>query len=94
MPKYTANAYLSHKGEVVKPGVAIELTEEQAKRLGDKVVGSNEEVTAPVTDPEYTEAQFRDLTADEQKKVVEDLGGDLNEHTNEDKRWAYVSENQ
>jgi hypothetical protein len=37
MPKYTANAYLSHKGKLVQPNQEVELTEEQAKRLGDKV---------------------------------------------------------
>lgn len=94
MPKFTANSYLSHKGELVKPGVVIELTEEQAERLGDKVANSPEEVTAPVNDAQYTEAQFRELTADEQKGIVEGLEGDLNELTNEDKRWAYVSEKQ
>lgn len=94
MPTYTANAYLSHNGELVQPGVSIELTKEQAERLGDKVVNSGEEVTADTSGVQYTESQFRDLPADEQKKVVESHDGDLNEHTNEDKRWAFVSENQ
>lgn len=37
MPKFTANSYLSHKGALVKPGAELELTEEQGKRLADKV---------------------------------------------------------
>lgn len=37
MPKYTANTYLVHNGAVVQTGGEVELTEEQAKRLGDKV---------------------------------------------------------
>ncbi|MFD1066686.1 DUF7210 family protein [Oceanobacillus locisalsi] len=37
MPKYTANAYLSHQGKIVKPGTEVELTAKQADFLGDKV---------------------------------------------------------
>ncbi|CEI81302.1 hypothetical protein BN997_01120 [Oceanobacillus oncorhynchi] len=37
MPKYTAQAYLSHKGKIVKPGEELELTAKQADFLGDKV---------------------------------------------------------
>lgn len=37
MPKYTANAYLVHNGVIVQTGGEVELTEEQAERLGDKV---------------------------------------------------------
>ena len=94
MPTYKANAYLSHKNQIVQPGQLLELTEEQAKNLGDKVVDSNEEVTDDTGDVTYSETQFRDLPAEEQKEVVESLGGDLNELTNEDKRWGYVSDNQ
>lgn len=38
MPKYIANAYLVHKGKVVQTGNEVELTKEQADRLGDKVM--------------------------------------------------------
>ena len=37
MPKYTANAYLAHKGKIVKPGEELELTAKQADFLKDKV---------------------------------------------------------
>jgi len=37
MPKYQTNAYLLHEGKVVPKNREIDLTEEQAKRLGDKV---------------------------------------------------------
>lgn len=37
MPKYTANAYLAHKGNIVKPGEELELSAKQAEILKDKV---------------------------------------------------------
>ena len=37
MPTYTAKEYLLHKGSVVRPNETLELTTEQAERLGDKV---------------------------------------------------------
>jgi hypothetical protein len=37
MPKYIANAYLVHNGAIVQTGHEVELTEEQAERLGEKV---------------------------------------------------------
>lgn len=37
MPKYIAKSYLVHKGKVVQTGSEVELTKEQAERLGDKV---------------------------------------------------------
>lgn len=62
MPKYTANAYLVHKGEVVQTGKSIELTEEQAKRLGDKVSPSTETTLEEKTVPELKElAKERDI---------------------------------
>ncbi|MCR1833061.1 hypothetical protein NSA56_01450 [Oceanobacillus caeni] len=42
MPKYIANAYLVHKGKIIQTGNEVELTKEQAKRLGDKVTPVNE----------------------------------------------------
>lgn len=37
MAKYTSSSYLLHGGEVVLPGTEVELTDEQAKRLGSKL---------------------------------------------------------
>lgn len=37
MPKYIANGYLIHKGKVIQTGNEVDLTDEQAARLGDKV---------------------------------------------------------
>lgn len=37
MPKYIANGYLVHKGVIVATGKELELTDAQAKKLGDKV---------------------------------------------------------
>lgn len=37
MPNYIANGYLVHEGKVVQTGNEVELTDEQAHRLGDKV---------------------------------------------------------
>jgi hypothetical protein len=89
MPTYLSNAYLSQGGKVFKPGERIELSEEQAERLGDKV-----EVSDDPTEGKHDEKSFRKLGAEEQKAVVEQLNGDLEEHSNEDKRWEYVSQNQ
>lgn len=91
MPLYIANAYLSHKGEIVKPGEELELTEGQAKFLKEKVTAVEVEETA---DEGHTEESLKSMNADEQKEIVESLGGDLNELTNADKRIAYILENQ
>ena len=40
------------------------------------------------------EDEFRKLSAQEQKDKVEELGGDLNELTNEDKRTEFYLNNQ
>lgn len=95
MPKFIANAYLVQNGKVIQTGNEIELTEEQAKRLGDKV----EAVEPPKTDNDggsdkHTEASLKKLSADEQKEIVEELGGNLAELTNEEKRIAFILENQ
>lgn len=37
MPRYQANSYLAQNERVVKIGEELDLTVEQAKRLGDKV---------------------------------------------------------
>lgn len=86
MPKYTSNAYLAKDGKVYGPGKEIELTKEQAEKLGDKVKGADE--------GEFSESDFRNLSAQEQKDLVESKGGDLEELTNEDKRAEYFMSNQ
>lgn len=92
MPKFTSKAVLTKGGAVYGHGKTIDLTEEQAKRLGDKV-GPYE---APTTEDfikgdDYDEVSFRKLSADDQKKVVAERGGNLEEITNADARWAFVS---
>ncbi len=47
MPKFIANAYLLHKGKVVQTGQELELTKEQAERLGDKVKPAKEKKEEP-----------------------------------------------
>lgn len=51
MPKYKANAYLVHQGVIVQTDQEVELTEEQAEALGDKVsqseAGKLEELKVP-----------------------------------------------
>lgn len=42
MPKYIAKSYLVHNGSIVQTGQEVELTEEQAERLEDKVSPSQE----------------------------------------------------
>lgn len=37
MPRYIANSYLLHQGKVIQTGGEVELTKEQAERLGNKV---------------------------------------------------------
>ena len=85
MPKYESNAYIAQGGKVFKPGEEIALTEEQAKRLGAKVTKKDEELS---------ESEFRALSASEQKDLVESLGGDLEELTNQDKRAEFFLSNQ
>ncbi|MBP3950335.1 hypothetical protein [Bacillus suaedae] len=98
MPKFIAKSYLTHKGNIVQPGNEIELTEAQAKRLGEKVEPVGAEGTQQPSNAEKKgldkEAEFKKLTADEQKQIISDLGGDLNELSNEDKRVAFYLENQ
>jgi hypothetical protein len=91
MPKYIANAYLVHQGIIVQTGNEVELTQKQAKRLGDKVepVEGNES-----EDNKHTEALLKKLSADEQKEIVKDFGGNLEEITNEEKRINFILENQ
>ncbi|MFD2924173.1 hypothetical protein [Halobacillus naozhouensis] len=96
MPVYVAQAYLTKDGKVFEPGKEIELTEEQGKKLKDKVeLRETEEVKAPDENPEkYTENSLRKLSADEQKEIVTELDGNLEELTNEDKRVEFILENQ
>lgn len=98
MPKYTANAYLVKSGKIVKPGEEIELTKEQAARLGDKLKdapGIDEEVEEETEgEQQYTESSLRKLSADEQKAIVEQFGGDLEEITNQEARIEFILEKQ
>ncbi|HLR58912.1 MAG TPA: Rho termination factor N-terminal domain-containing protein [Pseudogracilibacillus sp.] len=67
MTKYIAQAYLSHKGNIVKPGEEIELTKEQSERLGDKVnLVSIEKQTG--------EKELSEHTVDELKGIAEKRG--------------------
>ena len=42
MARYIANAYLTHRGELIKTGDKLDLTDKQAERLGDKVTKLSE----------------------------------------------------
>ncbi|MED4399778.1 hypothetical protein [Metabacillus fastidiosus] len=57
-----------------------------------KIIGEVEVDEDPVG--EYTEASLKKLSADEQKALVETLNGNLEELTNEEKRIAFILENQ
>lgn len=94
MPNYTANAYLIKDGKIVKPDEEIELTKEQAARLGDKLQDAPGIDEEPEGEQKYTESSLRKLSADEQKVIVEQLGGDLEEITNQDERIDYILNNQ
>lgn len=45
MPEYIAKAYLLHNGTLLKPEETLELSNDQAKRLGDKVAISGHQDT-------------------------------------------------
>ncbi|MFC7063800.1 hypothetical protein [Halobacillus seohaensis] len=99
MPKYIADAYLLKEGKVVQPGNEIELTEQQAKKLRNKlkagtVLKSNEEKEREDGTEEHTDASLKKLSADEQKELVSELEGNLDELTNEEKRIQFIIENQ
>jgi hypothetical protein len=98
MPTYEASAYLTKGGKVIAPGEEVELTAEQAARLGDKLKNApgkeSGEGENGSGDEKYTEAALKKLSADEQKVIVEQAGGDLDEITNEEKRIAFILENQ
>ncbi|MDY0395422.1 Rho termination factor N-terminal domain-containing protein [Virgibacillus halophilus] len=59
MPKFIANAYLSHKGNIVKPNEEIELTNEQAAHLGDKITPVESAPDKPIE--EKTVAELKEL---------------------------------
>ena len=69
MPTFTANAYLLHEGKVVQPEETLELTNEQAKRHGDKgsiVAGSD----APDGSQEGSKER-KDQTVEELKEIAQ-----------------------
>ncbi|PAE17287.1 hypothetical protein CHH91_04590 [Virgibacillus sp. 7505] len=96
MPKYEANAYLTQGGKMIAPGEKVELTEEQAIRLGHKLKNAPGKETEEGGNGEekYTEASLKKLGAEGQKAIVEQAGGNLEEITNEEKRIAFILENQ
>ncbi|MGE7650486.1 Rho termination factor N-terminal domain-containing protein [Peribacillus frigoritolerans] len=55
MPKYKANEYLLHEEKIVQTGQEVDLTEEQAKGLGDKVTLSESGKLEDFTVPELKE---------------------------------------
>ena len=95
MAKYRAEVTIAHKGEIVKPGEEIQLTEEQAERLHSKgFVSAVDEEGVSLDTKVHEESEFRALKADEQKAVVVGLKGNTDELTNEDLRWEYVEAHQ
>ncbi|MCP3026608.1 hypothetical protein [Halobacillus sp. A5] len=97
MPTFIANNYLVKDGKVVSPGREIEITEEQAARLGDKVKdapSSSSNTEGDDGSNKHTETSLKKLSAEEQKDLVADLEGDLEELTNEEKRIAYILDKQ
>lgn len=95
MPLYTAlETLIGANAKVFTVGSEIELTAEQAERLGKARVELIERKEEFVPGESYGEAEFRALPAEDQKRKVEELGGDLKEITNADSRWTFVSENQ
>lgn len=94
MPKFQVESgVLTKSGALFHVGDSIELTKEEADRLGSKV-SAYEAPAAYEEGHVYTEAEFKALGADEQKKAVEGYGGDLKEYTNGETRWGYVSQKQ
>lgn len=69
MPTYTAKAFLLHKGQTIKPDETLELTNEQAKRLGDKVSIITDAV-APDDSQESSKA-LKDHTVEELKEIAQ-----------------------
>lgn len=93
MPQFNVHSTLVKEGKVYPVGSEIELTAEQAEKLDDKVSAVEVKETF-VPGAAYDESEFKALSAEDQKKKVEELGGDLKEVTNADSRWAFVAENQ
>ncbi|MFB1100907.1 hypothetical protein [Terribacillus sp. JSM ZJ617] len=96
MPTYEANAYLVKGGKTIEPGQEVELTEEQAIRLGDKLKNApgKESDKGGNGEEKFTEASLKKLGSEAQKAIVEQAGGNLEEITNEEKRIAFILENQ
>lgn len=63
MPKYIANEYLTHEEKIFQTGTEIELTEEQATVLGNKVSITEEGKLEGFTVDELKEqAKVKELT--------------------------------
>lgn len=74
MPKYIAKAYLLHKGQVIKTGNEVELTEEQAKKLGEKVAITEESKIAIEKQDIVNELENKKV--DELKELAKEAGID------------------
>lgn len=71
MSKYVAQEFLVHKGELVAIGGTVELTEEQAKRLGAKVILQDEAAEDDMVD---YDKPLEDMTVKELKAEAKELG--------------------
>lgn len=75
MPKYIANGYLVHNGNIVQIGEEVELNKRQAERLGDKVELIESEQTKQEQEKEHAEEKsLNDHTVEELKSIAEDRG--------------------
>ncbi len=75
MPKYKSNAYLVQNGFTVRPDENIMLTEEQAKRLGDKVTlieEPKEEVQEVQEEPKEPEVEVEEKPAPRKRSTKKD----------------------
>ena len=78
MPEYKAKGYLIHEGRIIKTGETVELTTEQAERLGDKVgvsAGGSASASAEDNDPKGTEEgekPLREMTVAALRDIAQD----------------------
>lgn len=59
MQKYIANGYLAHHGKIIQTGDEVDLTDEQASRLGDKVTPVEAAPEKPIE--EKTVAELKEM---------------------------------
>lgn len=90
MTQYRTEVVMTNKTFVRMPGELVELTEEEAQRhLAKGYVSVVDDEGKSLAKQTHDETSFKALSAKEQKAIVQELGGDLEEHTNADARWAY-----